>query len=185
MAQHINNELPQQFTHGKVTLLNGIALVFFVIVIGFVGILKYREFLLSQQRDFIQTQKDAVNQEIQELEKKNLSELFIASRAVADIETKLFLWSKFVKLLSTITPEEIVYSSYGVSLSGDVTLAAFAPSFASVASLIRILESQPSFSSIFVPSLSRGKDLVQNELVSFNLVMDYIQKAEGVGKARK
>lgn len=185
MDSNQQNELSYTFKQGRISILNTIAFVVVVVLLGFFGFYKYQEYLNNQQIALLKSRQAQAQQEIKELEDKSLSEIFVAYNAVEELKQLSFLWSRFVKLITTVTPEDIFYRSFGVSTSGDVSVAAFAPTFESVAALIRILETQPAFSEVFVPSVARGRDRTDLELISFNVMMNYSQLDEGERRARE
>jgi len=168
-------QLSQKFQQGRISLLNVVAGVVVLIILVFFGYFKYQEYLLTTEIKTISDTSVRVAAEIDQLQKKNLSEIFVAFQTVEALNKKSFTWSTFVTLLAKVTPADVFYSSYGVSQDGKVSISALAPSFVRVAELIRVLHSQPAFSDIFVPSLSRGRDRGQNEVVSFSVSMDYSQ----------
>ncbi len=184
MDSNQQNELSYNFKQGRISILNTIAFIVVVVLLGFFSFYKYQEYLNNQQIVLLKSRQTQAAQEIKELEDKSLSEIFVAYNATEKLQQLNFLWSRFVKLITTITPEDIFYRSFGVSTSGDVSVAAFAPTFESVAALIRILETQPAFSAVFVPSVARGRDRTDLELISFNVMMNYAQLDDSERRSR-
>lgn len=175
--------MDQQPTHleekaqkGKISLLNIVA---FLAILGLIIIgsyLKYQETIVNREIQKLDKEMTDLEQEIDTLQKENVSAVYIAQNGLNELKEKEIFWSKFIRKLHEVTPENIFYRSYAGNENKKISLSTIAKSFEDAANIIKILRKQSFFKDVFVPSISLGIDLAKNQIATFNIELEYEQE---------
>lgn len=179
----METKLEDKAQKGKISLLNIVA---FLAILGLITVgsyLKYQEVKANKEIQKLDQEITTLTEEIQKLEDEHISTVFIAQNGLNNLKEKEVLWSKFIRKILAITPENILYTSYSGGESRKITLSTLALSLDDTAKIIKILRSQPEFSEIFIPSVSKGETEQTDELVTFNINLNY-EPASGEEKTK-
>ena len=153
-------------------------LVIFIFVLG----LLYTLFLIFQQIRLngsiknLESEKADLELKIAQLEAEEIQELFVAQELKDKVEESAVAWSGVVRSLQDLTPVTVFLTSYSVSENGDIQVSGLGDSFGSVADIIASLDKAPSFSDIFVPSVTAGTTADGQPVVTFSLKAHYLSQ---------
>ncbi len=145
----------------------------FVITAGFSIYLAIKQNLLSSEINELQVRKESLTQEIN----KKGSDSADAAEKVRDQLKKIELvklpWSKIMEKIESIIPQ-IKILSYSGTDDGKITISASTREesldpLGDIATAVRVLNEEPTFSHIFIPSISKSITQQGSSILSFSI----------------
>lgn len=152
-------------------------IIIFVFVIG----LLYTSFLLIKSHSLkkeiarIEDQKISVQSEINKFKSQQIEEFLNAQSLSEKVKANSIKWSTLIKRIQDLAPVAVFYRSYSGSEDGVVDISALAENYEAVSDTIKALKNAKEFVDVFVPGVTLGKASDGQEIVSFNLELDYNQ----------
>jgi Tfp pilus assembly protein PilN len=162
----------QDLPIGNVSLGPWVAGVIFVIVLALTGWTHVQKGQLNTALIDIEVETNLAEKQLSQMRDADLDAIVVAQGVINDVEAVSIRWSDVVSQLLEVTPLDVFYTSYSASVDGKMNLNAFTDSYGSAAQLISVLDRNPLFVDVFVPSLTQGSSDSGANMVSFGLAFN-------------
>jgi len=171
---HAKMDKPYEAPQGR--LLPTLVVFVFVLAVLYTLFLAMQQFVLMREVSRVESQRLEIVAEINLLKEQQLEEIFVAQDLETLVEIESVEWSKVISKLKDLTPVTVFFSSYSAGREGELTLSALGDSYDAVADVIAALTKSSDFENVFVPSVTLGTTGEGQEVVSFSLTVNTVNK---------